>query len=233
MSLLTICSNAIKELSGFELPTSFYGNANLTARSCVALVSREMKTLEREYRWSELITTATFSTVSGTDAYSLPTDFRAFANASQWDRTNHRYLSGPTSPLDWQWLKGDLATGATIQRFFRIQGQYIYIHPVPTVSGDTIAFDYYSKHTVTKQEDGSNVEDWTSDNDTSRLDEDLLTMGLKWRFLQSKGMPFETEYREYETIKESARDDNGGKAILNMGRGRIRVSNLPETGFGS
>ena len=104
MTLATICSNAIKELAGFELPTTFFGNANLTARSCVALVSREMKTMEREHRWVELITTHTFSTVNGTDAYSMPENFRAFANMSQWDRTNHRYLSGPTSPADFSWI---------------------------------------------------------------------------------------------------------------------------------
>ena len=90
MSLLTICQNALTELAGFEVPTSFYGSTNLTASLCVALVRRTGMTLERQYRWAELIDTYTFETVSGTSSYTLPSDFRAFANMSQWDRTKDR-----------------------------------------------------------------------------------------------------------------------------------------------
>lgn len=231
MSLNTICTNALRELSGFEIPSSFYDNSNLTARSCVALVSREMKTLERMYRWSELITTHTFTTTDGTATYAMPTDFRAFANLSQWDRTNSRALVGPASGAEWQWLKGDVTAGATIDRWFRIEGSNLVIHPTPDVTGDTIAFDYYSKSTVILQVDSTYAVEWTSDLDTSRLDEELLTMGLKWRFLQAKGLPYEPEYKEYSALIEDALADNGGKRMINMGRS-MNISNLPDRGFG-
>lgn len=231
MSLNTICTNALRELSGFEIPSSFYDNSNLTARSCVALVSREMKTLERMYRWSALITTHTFTTTDGTATYAMPTDFRAFANLSQWDRTNSRALVGPASGAEWQWLKGDVTAGATIDRWFRIEGRNIVIHPTPSVTGDTIAFDYYSKSTVIKQLDSSNGVEWTSDNDTSRLDEELLTVGLKWRFLQAKGLPYEPEYKEYESLIEEARADSGGSRMITLGP-RPVMTNLPDRGFG-
>ena len=81
--------------------------------------------------------------------------------------------------------------------------------------------------------DATNVSAWTSDADTARLDEDLLTLGLKWRFLQSKGMPFEAEYREYESIKSELLADNGGKPLIDLGPRRLDMSNLPDTGFGS
>jgi len=231
VSLNTICTNALRELSGFEIPSSFYDNSNLTARSCVALVSREMKTLERMYRWSELITTHTFTTTDGTATYAMPSDFRAFANLSQWDRTNSRALVGPASGGEWQWLKGDVTAGATIDRWFRIEGSNFVIHPTPSVTGDTIAFDYYSKSTVIKQLDSINVVEWTSDNDTSRLDEELLTVGLKWRFLQAKGLPYEPEYKEYESLIEEARADNGGSRMITLGP-RPVMTNLPDRGFG-
>lgn len=231
MSLNTICTNALRELSGFEIPSSFYDNSNLTARSCVALVSREMKTLERMYRWSELITTHTFTTTDGTATYAMPTDFRAFANLSQWDRTNSRALVGPASGAEWQWLKGDVTAGATIDRWFRIEGRNIVIHPTPSVTGDTIAFDYYSKSTVIRQVDSSYAVEWTSDNDTSRLDEELLTMGLKWRFLQAKGLPYEPEYKEAESLIEEARADSGGSRMITLGP-RPVMTNLPDRGFG-
>lgn len=233
MSLATICANALYELSGFEVPSNFYGNANLTARTCVALVTREGRTLEMGYRWASLITEHTFPTVSGTASYDMPDDFRAFANMSQWDRTNMRQLVGPASGQEWQWLKGSIGAGATIDRWFRQQGTSIVIHPTPTVTGDTIAFDYYSKNWITKQSDDTTVSAWTNDNDTSLLDEDLLTLGLKWRFLQSKGMPFEPEYKEYEAMLDEARADQTAKRVINLSPHRMNWNGLPDTGFGS
>jgi len=60
-------------------------------------VRREAMTLERTYRWSELTDTYTLSTVEGQDSYDLPSDYRAFANQSHWDRTKSRPMIGPAS----------------------------------------------------------------------------------------------------------------------------------------
>jgi len=234
MSLLTIATNALSEIGGFAVPDTFYGNANPTASACVALANREGSTLEKECRWSELITEGTITTVSGTATYAKPSDFRAFANMSQWDRTNSWRLTGPTPSFVWQWLQSGITVASAMNKWFMVRGAYIHIYPTPTVSSETIAFDYYSKSWVTKQVDSSSVAAWTADNDTARIDEDLLTMGLKWRFLQSKGMPYEPEYKEYEAIKESLRDDNGGRGIICLGGQRTSSLSdlLPETGYG-
>lgn len=235
MSLLTICNAALAELAGFAVPSSFYGNGDGTAKLAVALVNREGQTLEKEHRWQELITEYTFTTTSGTATYALPSAFRAFANMSQWDRTNQRRMTGPINSAIYQYLKSGISVFGGPERFFIVRGNLFTIYPTPT-STDTIAFDYYSKAWITKQTDLSNVSAWTADLDTARLDEDLLTMGLKWRFLQAKGMPFEPEYREYESIKEALQSDNGGRAVINMNgsmAGRQDFGNLPDTGFGS
>lgn len=234
MTLSTICTNALQEISGFDVPSTFYGSGNLTAKLAVALANREGKTLEKELRWSELITEGTITTVSGTSTYAKPSDFRAFANMSQWDRTNRWRLRGPTPSIVWQWLQSGLAVAATNRRWFMVRGNYITLFPVPTTDGDTLAYDYYSTKWVFKQSDSTNQTEWSSDNDTARLDEDLLTLGLKWRFLQAKGMPFEAEYREAEAIKEALRDDNGGRGTINLNRPALSSfgNNLPETRFG-
>lgn len=234
MTLLAICQNALKEIGGFDVPSSFYGNTNITATQCVALANREGKTLEKELRWAELLTEHTFTTTASTATYAKPSDFRAFANMSQWDRTNSWRLTGPTSSFVWQWLKSGITVFATNTRFFAVRGAYIHIYPTPTVTGDTIAFDYYSNAWVTKQVDSSNVTEWSHDNDTARIDEDLITMGVKWRFLQAKGMPYEPEYKEYTSIKEALQEDNGGRGAINL-NGSMRASldgNLPDHGYG-
>jgi hypothetical protein len=232
MTVNTICTNAISTITGYEVPSSFVGNTNKTAKDCIANLIAAGQTLEREHRWTELIATHTFTTTAAVAGYDLPSDFRAFANMSQWDRTNQLSMLGPTSPSVWQWLQSGIASGGvTIQRWFRIQRGQLFIYPTPTVTGDTIVFDYYSKNWVNK---GGGVYDVTfsSDNNTTLLDEHLLTLDLKWRFLQAKGMPFQAEYAEFESIKTSLIEDNGGKGIINLGRPRLDLSNLPETNFG-
>lgn len=233
MSLLDICTNALNETGGLEVPASFFGNGNLTARQCLALVQRGGNDLERVNRFTALIATYTFSTVAGTATYDMPADFRAYANMSQWDRTNNRPLMGPTPGFIWQFLKSGIAQGATIDRWFRMQAGSIVIHPTPVVSGDIIAFDYYSKNWITKQSDKSNIRTFSSDNDTARIDEDLLTLDLKWRLLQAKGFPFEAEYQNWSSVLEEVRADDGGKGRINLGRSNVEWTGIPDTGFGS
>ena len=235
MSLLSICTDALDQIGGVEVPGSFYGNSNPTAKQALKLVQQEGKSLEKEYRWAALITSTTITTVASTATYALATyapGYRAFAVNSQWDRTNFRRLTGPASGADWQYRKSGLITSSVNNRAFRVQGSNIAIDPTPS-SADTLAFDYYDKRWITKQADSSYVTEFTSDNDTCRLDEDLLTMGLKWRFLQAKGFPFEAEYKEYEQVKSSLQDDDGGKSTICLGIPSVRYDPLPDSGYGS
>lgn len=232
MALIDICTNALREIGGVEVPSSFFGSGNPTARQCLALVQRGGNDLERANRFTSLIATYTFTTVAGTAQYDLPSDFRAFANMSQWDRTRNKQMMGPTPGYLWQFLKSGIANGATVYRWYRIEGQYFTIHPTPTADGDILAFDYYSKNWITRQADSSNVRTFTSDLDTLRIDEDLLTLDLKWRFLQAKGFPFEAEYKNWEAILEEIRADDGGKGALRLGPQRLTWTGLPDTGFG-
>jgi hypothetical protein len=153
MSLLTICTAALDEIGGFDVPGSFYGSTNATATQIVALCNREGKTLEKEIRWAELVTEHTFVTVASTATYAMPSDFRAFGPMSQWDRTNSWRLNGPVPSLVWQWLKSGISVASGMNKWFMVRGAYLTIYPTPTVSDETIAFDYYSKSWVTKQVD--------------------------------------------------------------------------------
>lgn len=234
MSLVTVCTTALQELSGFEVPSNFYGNPNLTAVLAVRSAEAGLRALEIERRWQELISEYTFTTTAGTATYALPDGFRAFANLSQWDRTNYWRLSGPTPSMVLQWLKSGITVVATNRRWFAIRGNLFTIFPTPTTTGDVIAFDYYSKYCVLKQADGLFSPTFTSDNDTSRLDEGLLTLAVKYRFLQSKGMPFQAEYAEYEALAEDLAADNGGKGMISLNSPWRPVigGNIPDSGFG-
>jgi hypothetical protein len=235
MSLLSIAQGALRRLSGFEVPSTYFGNNNLTAVSCVNLLQEAGNTLVRQHRWQELITEHTFTTTASTATYALPSDFKAFANMSQWDRTNQWRLTGPTPSIVWQWLKSGISVASTNNRWFMVRGNLFTIFPTPSTTGDTIAFDYYSNAWITKQADSTNVTAWTADLDTARIDEELLTLDLKWRFLQAKGMPYEPEYKAFESVKEDLLADNGGRGMINLNTPMRPMfdGNLPDNGFGS
>jgi hypothetical protein len=236
MSLLTISTKVLRGISGFNIPSTFYGNANPTASTIVALANESGQDLEAMERWTQLVTEGTITTVNGTATYAKPTDFRAFATMSQWDRTNQWRLTGPTPPIVWQWLKSGITIASVNNRWFAIRGAYIVIHPTPDTDGDTIAYDYYSKNWITKQSDSTSVAEWSHDNDTAKLDENLIAADVKWRFLQAKGFPWEAEYKRFESLKEAALADNYGAAAIDLGAavpGNTGFSeNIPDTGYG-
>jgi hypothetical protein len=73
---------------------------------------------------------------------------------------------------------------------------------------------------------------FVGDTDSPRLDEQLLTLDLKWRFLASKGFPAEVEYKEYTNHLLALLADQNGMIDLHMGGIPQGFDNLPETGFG-
>ena len=170
--------------------------------------------------------------MQGTDNYALPDGFIAFAQSSHWDRSNWRRVRGPASAAEWQWFKVRLVTPSELNRWFRIQGKRFYMNPTPSVSDVEISYDYFSKNWVQPTE-GADKDGYTADTDTPLLDEELLTLDLKWRFLQAKGFPAEVEYREWDDMLSTILANSGGARTINM-NGIVAdvTSNLPDTGFG-
>ncbi len=157
MTIKTSCTNALEEIGGVEVPDSFVGSTNITAKLVVSLATREGAFLAKGYCWDELVLEHTFTTIASQLAYGtgdgatdgFPSDFHKFSNLSQWDRTNFTQMQGPVSPGTWQFLNSSVSgTVATITRWFRKRGTELIIFPTPTVTGDTIAYSYYSKNWV-------------------------------------------------------------------------------------
>lgn len=164
-------------------------------------------------------TTLTFAK----DTYPESSDFDRFLNGTAWDRTNRWALLGPDSPqLDEYHRSGIVTTGP--RRHFRqvgslTAGTYRIWPPPQTV--DTpfqIAWEYLSLNWV-REAGGSLAASMTADTDTPILDSQAIILGVKWRFLQAKGIPtassMQMEYNDY-VAQLIARD--GGAPTLTMGK---------------
>ncbi len=145
------------------------------------------------------------SAVTGTpitfakDTYSLPTGFIDwFQNRTFWDRTNRWELIGPDSPQMDQWHRsGIVATGP--RRHYRIlfgtdpsTGAIIdmvrfWPAPAEIVNPLQFVFEYMQSTAVALNGTPNYVQYFTTDTDTCLLDDNAITMGIKWMFWETKG----------------------------------------------
>ena len=210
MSLLTIIQAMADEL-GLPRPSAVVSSTDQTVRQMLALSNREGKQLARRYAWEALTKEASFTTVAAEEQGALLTiasDFGAFRNDTMYDRTRSWSIPGPLSAQEWQREKGAAATGLRDQ--FRIRGGRILFLPAPP-AGRTVYFEYQSRSWCRNAAGSVECEAWAADTDAGILDEDLMALGLKWRFLKAKGLDYAEDFREYETRLYDARAQDGAK----------------------
>lgn len=129
------------------------------------------------------------------DTYPIPTSFDFFNNRTMWDRTNRWELLGPDSPQLDQWHRsGIVVTGP--RRHFRKIGPYpstfrIWPPPAEITAPLQLVFEYLSIAAVGVNgnvSDGATFAQYfQNDDDVPLLDDQAITMGIKWMFWEVKG----------------------------------------------
>lgn len=176
----------------------------------------------RRPSWQVLQFESVFTSVEGTDQGAIadlaPNAFLKVINETIFDRTRRLPVFGPRSPQNWQGLKALPMSGPFYQ--YRIQGNHLHILPAMP-AGHTMAFEYVSQGIVM---DAKNIATpykkyFENDADTFVLDENLLLLGLRWRWKEEKGLPYMESFRLYESALAEASGADGTKPTLNMGDG--------------
>jgi len=229
MSLLTICQEAIRELTGFEVPTSIVGSSSLEAQNLLASAISTGEELVRRWKWQELKAEHSFVTVNTVASYDLPADFGQFAYLTAWNRSEHQPLRAVT-PTDWQALKSSIIVDGT--RFkYEISGDKFRIQPTPTAAY-TIVYDYYSRY-YCKTSGGVAIPKWNSDDNEPRLPEDIFRLGIIYRFLERKGLPHADHKANYYAAIDDRRAGQWPRPMVDLGQ-MLRsdpYGNMPEGGW--
>jgi hypothetical protein len=92
--------------------------------------------------------------------------------------------------------------------------------PVPQ-AGDILAYEYVSTYWLTNAGGDTERAAWTADDDVAKLDEELITLGVTWRFLKSKGLDYSEAFSTYERMVERKLGNDGGMAILDLNGDRL------------
>ena len=77
-------------------------------------------------------------------AFDLPSDFHAFADDTQWNRSTQLPAIGPINPQDWQWLVVR-NTMITTRMMWRIRNKQLWIKS-PMMDPQPFVFEYVSKN---------------------------------------------------------------------------------------
>lgn len=225
MTLLTIARNAADRI-GITRPTSVINSTDPNTVTLLGLAQEEGKTLARRHEWQVLQTEHTFSTANGTSSYSLPSDMDRILKETVFNRTRRRRMLGDLTPQQWQETQASLVT--MVNPAFRIRGGAFLISPTPTAT-ETIAYEYITNNWC-QSSGGTGQTEWTADTDTGKLSEDIMTLGVIWRWRKSKGLEYGEDMDTYEIEVAKAVLNDGARTRIDTGAcERDRVPHAPQT----
>ena len=237
MTLLTICQDAADEI-GIPRPNTVIDNTDPSVKQLLRAANREGKALTKR-DWEVLKAEGSLTSLAAESQGALTTiasDYMRFANDTLYDRTSKWKIFGPITDTQWQRLKASTSSG--VRYWFRIRGGNLIIWPTMT-AGNSVYFEYFSNQWVDSGTGAAHaVADATAfDNDENTVvfNEELMTLGVVWRFLKGKGLPYQQQKSDYEEELKDQLMQNGAKAIINMTGGIYEgwPANVPEDGFGS
>jgi len=220
MSLLSIIINVCGR-TNIPVPTNVMGSISDTQLlQLVELLEEEGHDLASRGPWQGITFEATWATLASDDqgtVTSLATNgFSYIKNGTFWDRTSRLPVLGPLSDTEWSALKGLGTTGSRYA--YRIRGGKLIVNPTPTASL-TWAFEYASRNFILAADGITYKSAFTLDTDTLLLPEELMTLGLRWRWKREKGLDYAEDMRTYETQVHDALGRDGGKRTLSMATG--------------
>lgn len=146
------------------------------------------------------------------DTFDLPDDFDRVTDQTIWNGSLPLSKRDPRTPNQWQWLKNMNWTFPSPQvRFF---GNKIRINP-PGFKGQ-LSFEYVSNSPVLDQDGITYKQRFTSDNDTTLFDNEVIVLGViaRWRIHQKYDGNAELELYERRKSQMIARD--GGSQVLSL-----------------
>lgn len=237
MTLLTIVQDAARYV-GFDVPNSVVANTtDTTAQQMWAICNRLGKHLAEKFPWQVLIKEQPISISEGVPDYAVAADFSRLIDETIWNRTADTQVFSPVSGTDWHAIKGAPVVSATTMRV-RLRNNRIEFADDISASqaGQEVYYGYISKYWC-QSSGGAGQSAFAADSDVLLLDEELLTLGLIYRFLRAKGQPFEGEMAEYDDrYKLLTGSDQPAKTIRAIEDSRTLkqkiLDSMPDTDYG-
>lgn len=214
LSCLQIIQSACRRI-GILSPNAAITSVDPQIIQLVSLSEEEGQELSNRYNWQALQTETTFTTVAAQVQGTLETiapGMDYIVNNTIWNRTLRRPVYGPRSEQEWQQIKAININGPF--NSFRIINDAINFFPIP-VAGQTCAFEYISRNWINLNSGGTSSI-WGNDADTPKLNDQLLILGIIWRWKQAKGLDYAEDFSKYEKRVLDSMNRDAGKQKLDL-----------------
>jgi hypothetical protein len=214
MTLLTLVQNA-SDTIGLTRPSVVIASTDQNVRTLLSMAQTEGREVLDRFSWPatqiEVTHTSLAAELQGVITTIAP-GFSYITSSTFWDRTLTQPVTGPLSPIEWQALKARTATGPYPS--YRIFGGKLYAYPAPS-AGNTWVFEYQSTY-FCQSSAGTNQSAWAADSDVGVLDENLMELGVVWRFKKKNGLDYSEDFRSYEQKLANETSRAGGRKVLDM-----------------
>ena len=210
MTCLTLVQTACKRLA-LTVPTAVFMSLDPQVMQMLALANEEGQTLAEMTNWQALAKQGTFTTVATEIQGAMSTiapGCKFIVNDTIWNLSLRFPVFGPLAAQMWAQQKAMFYQGPWNQ--YRVFDDQIHFVPTPP-AGQNCQFEY-----VTQNWTASGFTEFQSDTDTSLLDENIMVMGLIWRFKQAKGIDFSSYLTKYQRRVADLIARETPKPILNM-----------------
>jgi hypothetical protein len=225
MSLLTLLQRAADLLS-LARPATVIGSSDQQVRNLYALAIEEAKDLASAHNWQSLTREATFTTTAtAAQSSAIPTDLDRFIPNSFFNRDTRRPVLGPITPQLWQGIQANPQLNRVFLAFRERDGAFL-ITPTPP-AGQTIAYEYVTSKWARKSDLTLDYTEWQADTDTSYIDEWLITLGVRWRWKKSKGLPYGEDFDTYEKQRDQNRGRDGAAGAISLTGREYQLGILP------
>lgn len=219
MSLLSVIQRA-NVLVGLRRPSTAGGAPDATSTAQMAEMARiEAESLAGRHDWSGIIVPNQFTTTHNENQWgALPDDFDRFT------RSGGLYgpagaMDGPLDRNQWGQLTSFPLKGGGYPGSFRVVGGRMQIYPAPQAAG-VYRFDYITKN-IYQAVDGTPKAQWALDTDICLIPEDVIALGVVWRWLQFKGLDYSEALRNAELeFEKKAGADSGRRGSYAVGNAR-------------
>lgn len=233
-TLLQIAQAVTSEL-GFPTPQIVVSSTDTNVQKLLALIKATCDDLLQEFDWQALQKRVSFTTTSGVDSYSFPSDEERFISGTFYDQNNRWPMQGPLTAMEWEQLKVTNLTGSPFERY-RVFGGKIYLFPTPGTTTYTFWYEYISNAYCTSS-GGVPQSDLQQDSDIILFDHRTVVYGAKLKYLASVNMDTTAALVDYARALEYAKSSNTPARRLNIGGATqgvplLSTTNIPDTGFG-
>lgn len=208
MTLLQIL-NAVQGESGFLLSSAFVGSGNPDDVQMVYLANRASAFL-REGNFQKLVRRQT-TTLTTATSYALPSDYLAIVPDTMRIVGRIDAANFPASADWWSYLQSMAGPVGIPVNVRLINGEVAVYSPT---DGDVLAYEYISNAPISDS-GGVPKARFTADTDVWQLDDELLILETRWRYLQAKGLPdWQAVAQECLAYRTKVRGRDGGSQTI-------------------